>query len=166
VTEWLKGLQEQQVEMRQYEYSPLVEVQGWSDVPRGVPLFETILAFENYPVDRALQERGGDLRISDVRTVDWNNFPISVAALPGPELTIQIKHERQRFDAQTIARMAEQVGIILRAMLAQPDASLGMLEAVLVEADKVHQASQQEEYKNSLQHKLRRSRRKSLVGEV
>ena len=38
---WLKQLQAQQVEMRQYEYSPLVQVQGWSDVPRGQPLFET-----------------------------------------------------------------------------------------------------------------------------
>jgi hypothetical protein len=37
---------------------------------------------------------------------------------------------------------------------------------VLAEADKAHQASQQEEYKNSLQHKLRKVRRKSLVGEV
>ncbi|HEX7956623.1 MAG TPA: condensation domain-containing protein, partial [Pyrinomonadaceae bacterium] len=160
-----KQLQEQQVEMRQYEYSPLVEVQGWSDVPRGVPLFETILAFENYPVDRALQERGGDLRISDIRTVDWNNFPVSVAALPGPELTIQIKHERRRFDAANILRMAEQVAVILRAMLDEPDAHLGRLEEVLGEADRAHQASQQEEYKNSLQHKLRKSRRKSLVGE-
>src|SRR5581483_6156079 len=33
VAGWLKVLQAGQVEMREYEYSPLVEVQGWSEVP-------------------------------------------------------------------------------------------------------------------------------------
>src|SRR5262249_9623728 len=47
---YLQRLQEQQVEVRQYEYSPLVEVQGWSEVGRGVRLFDTLLVFENYPV--------------------------------------------------------------------------------------------------------------------
>ena len=39
---YLRRLQEQQVEVRQYEYSPLVEVQGWSEVGRGMRLFDTI----------------------------------------------------------------------------------------------------------------------------
>ena len=51
--EWLQRLQAEQVEMRQYEYAPLVEVQSWSEVPRGLPLFESIVVFENYPVDRS-----------------------------------------------------------------------------------------------------------------
>ena len=50
---WLQELQSQQVEARQYEYSPLVQVQGWSDVPRGLPLFESLLVFENYPARTA-----------------------------------------------------------------------------------------------------------------
>src|SRR6185295_18259940 len=48
---WLQQLQGAQAEMRQYEYSPLVEVQGWSEVARGLPLFESLLVFENYPID-------------------------------------------------------------------------------------------------------------------
>src|SRR6185369_7293505 len=51
VVEWLRELQAEQVELRQYEYSPLVAVQGWSEVERGRSLFESILVFENYPVD-------------------------------------------------------------------------------------------------------------------
>ena len=31
----LKQIQAQQAEISQYEYSPLVQVQGWSEVPRG-----------------------------------------------------------------------------------------------------------------------------------
>src|SRR5207244_2771487 len=51
LADWLQALQSQQVEMSQYEYSPLIQVQGWSEVPRGLPLFTSIFAFENYPID-------------------------------------------------------------------------------------------------------------------
>ena len=34
---WLRDLHAQQVELRQYEYSPLVDVLGWSDLPRSLP---------------------------------------------------------------------------------------------------------------------------------
>ncbi|HLO03218.1 MAG TPA: condensation domain-containing protein, partial [Symbiobacteriaceae bacterium] len=35
LTDWWKRLQAQQFEARQYEFSPLVQVQSWSEVPRG-----------------------------------------------------------------------------------------------------------------------------------
>ena len=66
VGEWLRELQGEQVELRQYEYSPLVAVQGWSEVERGRSLFESLLVFENYPVAASLREQGGSLKISEV----------------------------------------------------------------------------------------------------
>jgi condensation domain-containing protein len=44
---WLRDLQARQLEVRQYEFSPLAQVQGWSEVPRGKALFESIFVFEN-----------------------------------------------------------------------------------------------------------------------
>ncbi|MEW6737506.1 MAG: condensation domain-containing protein, partial [Acidobacteriota bacterium] len=52
---FLKNLQDQQIELGEYEYSPLVEVQKWSELPPGQPLFEYILIFENYPSDKSFQ---------------------------------------------------------------------------------------------------------------
>ncbi|MGH9959457.1 MAG: condensation domain-containing protein, partial [Pyrinomonadaceae bacterium] len=54
---WLQQLQVQQMEREQHAYTPLVEIQGWSDMPRGVPLFESLVVFENYPIDSALIEQ-------------------------------------------------------------------------------------------------------------
>src|SRR6185369_7680989 len=58
VGEWLRELQRRQVEMRQYEFSPLVEVQGWSEVGRTRTLFDSIVVFENYPLESVFAERG------------------------------------------------------------------------------------------------------------
>ncbi|NEP63741.1 MAG: non-ribosomal peptide synthetase [Symploca sp. SIO2G7] len=52
---WLKQFQAYQVEMRHYDYTPLTQVQAWSEVPRGVPMFDNILVFENYPQKDKLQ---------------------------------------------------------------------------------------------------------------
>ena len=38
---WLRRVQQQQADARQYAYSPLAQVQGWSEIPRGTPLFAT-----------------------------------------------------------------------------------------------------------------------------
>src|SRR5205085_2478130 len=51
---WLKDFQGRLVELRQYEYSSLMQVQEWSEVRRGSALFESIFVFENYRVDSGL----------------------------------------------------------------------------------------------------------------
>lgn len=57
---WLKAIQQQQVEMGQYEYISPAQIQEWSEVPWSERLFEHLLIFENYPVDASAQEwRGG-----------------------------------------------------------------------------------------------------------
>ena len=55
--EWLAAFQSAQADPRQYEHTPLVQIQGWSDVPRDRPLFDTLLVFENYPTDKALAQQ-------------------------------------------------------------------------------------------------------------
>jgi amino acid adenylation domain-containing protein len=127
VGEWLKQLQENQVEMRQYEYSSLVQVQGWSEVPRGLPLFESILDFENYPMDRALQQWGANLEQGDIGFVIRTNYPLEVVAVPGPEFSLQMKYDSERFDDATIVRMLGNFGILLESIIADPSQPLSRL---------------------------------------
>ncbi|MGH9427181.1 MAG: condensation domain-containing protein, partial [Terriglobia bacterium] len=50
---WLREVRARHVLMRDHEHSSLVDIQGWSNVPRGIPLFESILVFENYSLNAA-----------------------------------------------------------------------------------------------------------------
>ncbi len=91
VVAWLKDFQNQLVELRQYEYSPLVEVQGWSEVSRDQPLFESLLDFVNYPVDDSVWEQRGPLKISKMRALERANYPLGVLVIPRKELAIQVQ---------------------------------------------------------------------------
>ena len=45
----LLDLRRQQVELRDYEQTPLHQVRLWSEIERGKPLFESIVVFESTP---------------------------------------------------------------------------------------------------------------------
>ncbi|MCC5644520.1 amino acid adenylation domain-containing protein [Nostoc sp. CHAB 5824] len=134
---WLQKLQVQQVEAQQYEYSPLVQVQGWSEVPRDLPLFESILVFENYPVDASLKEWATEMQIHEIRSVETTNYPITIKAGVGTELTLEIVSDRSRFDATIITRMLRHLQTLLEGMVANPQQSLSSLP--LLTAAEIHQ---------------------------
>ncbi|HEY2961417.1 MAG TPA: amino acid adenylation domain-containing protein [Pyrinomonadaceae bacterium] len=125
---WLKSLQEQQLEVRQYEYTPLVELHGWSDVPRHLPLFESIFVFENYPVEVSFGERSRLLRISEVKFDIEVNYPLAFVIKPGAALTLEMIYDRVRFDKAYIDTMLLHVETLLGSMVANPGALLDELE--------------------------------------
>ena len=121
---WLRQLQAQQVEMRQYEYSPLVDIQGWSQVPRSLPLFESIVVFENYPVEEFGNNSGEDLEILNFTGFYKTNYPLNIIGYPESELVIGISYDCQRFDTATITGILQHFEILLRGILANPNLRL------------------------------------------
>ena len=124
VLPWLKELQVQQAELHQYEYSPLVQIQGWSDVPRGTPLFDSLLVFENYPAETIAARAEGSLRVEDVQSVEQTNYPLTLVAGADERLLLRILYDVGRFAAATIDRMLGHLQSILESMAAHPEQEL------------------------------------------
>jgi non-ribosomal peptide synthetase component F len=121
---WVKELQAQQVEARQYEYSPLAQVQSWSDVPRGKPLFESILVFENFPIAVSARKGGGNLQIRWVDSFEATNYPICVLAIPGSEMLLGALYDRNLFDPATITQILDHFRILLGEIVIHPERRL------------------------------------------
>jgi amino acid adenylation domain-containing protein/non-ribosomal peptide synthase protein (TIGR01720 family) len=121
ISEWLRQLQTDQMEMRQYEYSPLMEVQRWSEVARGRALFESVVVFENFPleavfaqdVEPQVQDTQPDaIEITNLRSRGWTNYPLTLIAMPGGRLSLTIGYDSGRFEAgqaETIANNYERL---------------------------------------------------------
>ena len=121
VRQWLAENQALMVKMRQFEYTPLVKVQNWSDVPAGTPLFDSIFVFENYPVDRAMNERQMALDVESVKTHARTNFPLTIVAAPGENIHLLVAFDATRFGRQTIERLLSHLENILRGFVEDPD---------------------------------------------
>src|SRR5439155_8288289 len=76
VAGWLRELQSAQAEARRYDFAPLAQIQTWTDVPRGVDLFDSLVVFENYPINTEAAASHG-LALRDVHAAETTNYPLS-----------------------------------------------------------------------------------------
>ena len=125
---WLAALQGQQAELREYEYSPLVDVQRWSGVQGGRPLFDTLVVFENTPRSEppGMQERS--LEVLNVRGFgSRTGYPLSLLVDVRDELILLAVSDSRRYDAAAVTRMLGHLGTLLEAVTRQPERTLGEL---------------------------------------
>ncbi len=136
VLAWLTALHRAQGELTEFEYSPLVDVHGWSAIPRGTPLFESLVVFENYPIDptTAPQQVGAGkgpsgpqkrTAISEGSTLETPPYPLTLLGALRQTLMLNIGHDARRFDAATVDRVLAHLVTILEAFARDPAAKLG-----------------------------------------
>ena len=125
--DWLAEVQARQVEIRRFEHTPLVEVQRWSELPRGVPLFETIFVFENHLAGGMLRQQDTGLEVRDVQSLARTHYPLSLIVAPGPALLLQAIYDRDRLDGVAGARLLGHLEAMLTTALADPSRPLAEL---------------------------------------
>ncbi|MCG6135477.1 MAG: non-ribosomal peptide synthase/polyketide synthase [Nostoc sp. LLA-1] len=130
----LKDLQAQQIESEQFSYSSLVEIQGLSDVPRGTSLFESLVVFENYPVDADVLQSNKDFSLSNFRWIEQTNYPLAVLVSPGEQLSLRVMYDTSRFEDGTIRRMLGHFRTMLEAIANNPQQRISQLP-ILTESE-------------------------------
>jgi amino acid adenylation domain-containing protein len=128
----LKDLRAQSLALRPYEHTPLRLVQQWSDVPRGMPLFDTVVVFERCLTDTALRAQGGAWEHRTAELHEEANFPVALAAFDGADLRLKALYNRERFDEATIDRMLGHVRSLLEGFAADPQQAVGDLPLLTV----------------------------------
>jgi len=122
---WLSRLQDRLVGMQQWQFSPLVRIQEWSEVARRTALFETVLGFENSPVVNPGRGRYDDNPMAGIRTMERTNYPLTLKAFPGSELGFEVLYDCVRFAKNTIVRLLDHLRTLLDSMATDPDQRLG-----------------------------------------
>ena len=161
---WLIDLQAAQAEQRQFEHSPLVEIQGWSELPRGLPLFETILVFENHPMELAAGD--GSVRARDIRHAITNSYALTLRPVPMASLELHMLFDRSRIPAATATALLQRLELLLARLLAAPESSLGELSAALAAEDERHRQEQEKTYDDSLLQKFKSARRRAVSSTI
>ena len=82
IVEFLTRLQDEQVARDAFAHAPLVEIQRWSQVAAPDPLFESVVVFENYPMDESLGQVGGPFTVGTFELFEQTNLPITLMTAP------------------------------------------------------------------------------------
>ncbi|MEV6835685.1 non-ribosomal peptide synthase/polyketide synthase [Streptomyces sp. NPDC051133] len=125
-TAWLRELQEAQAAARRFAAVSLAELTGLSEVPAGTALFDSMVAFENYPFDEA-GSAGSGIRLADVSSRDATNYPLVLRAYQGERLGFDLAYDPKLFDAATVGDLAERLCLLLTGLADDPDRPLARL---------------------------------------
>lgn len=125
--EWLHHIQSKAIEIQQFDYTPLAQIQTWSGLPPGLPLFDTLLVFENYPAQASIHDQRNSLKIGNIRSIEQATYPLTIAVTPGQQLSLRILYDPARFDPAHIQRLLNQFRDALESMLADPNRRLAEL---------------------------------------
>ena len=83
VRQWLSALLDSNMQLREYEYLPLVTIQEHSELPKGQPLFDSLFVFENAPVEVSVLDRAQSLNATSDSGRTHTNFPLTAVCYPG-----------------------------------------------------------------------------------
>jgi amino acid adenylation domain-containing protein len=123
----LKELRAQSIAVRAHQHTSLIQVQQWSDVPKGMPLFESIVVFENFLLHTTLRSQGGAWQNRAFDLWRQPNYPLSLCLYAEPRLIVKLVYDQQRFDQASIARMLGHFAVLLEGIAANPERQIGEL---------------------------------------
>ena len=93
-------------------------------------LFDTLFVYENYPIDTAALSGAHELAITEFTSREYNHYPLTVQATPGPELGLRVEFDTDVFDAASIEALIERLQRVVLAMTADPGRSLSSIDVL------------------------------------
>ena len=117
VRQWLSALLDSNMQLREYEYLPLVTIQEHSELPKGQPLFDSLFVFENAPVEVSVLDRAHSLNATSDSGRTHTNFPLTAVCYPGDDLGLHLSYDQRYFDETTVQGMLGEFKRLLLALV-------------------------------------------------
>jgi amino acid adenylation domain-containing protein len=130
---WLEAMQQQRVEMREYSWCAQADVQAWSEVPRGQPLFELLYVFENVYYDPTAADVGavGGMSLDKFSVWKSSDQPLTIDVFSGHDpLELVAFFDPRRYAAADVERLLDQLNVLLERFVATPDCRVEELFAL------------------------------------
>jgi non-ribosomal peptide synthetase component F len=131
LADWLGEVQRVQLELSEHQGCSEGEVHRWSEVPGWLPLFESVLVVENYPLDRAalrsseLAVRFGEGRLRGAFT----KYAATLLASEREEIGFRLVLDRRRLSLDAAARLLEAYVTLLGRIAEDPNRQVGELRS-------------------------------------
>ncbi|KIO65387.1 Long-chain-fatty-acid--CoA ligase [Caldibacillus thermoamylovorans] len=127
VVDWLRELQQQQIEALQFEYSSLVDIQGWGDLLPGQPLFKSLFVYENYPIEKYSMS---NIRVHDIRGIEQLGYPLGISITPDECFEIKVLFDKEKFNFDKINLIISQFMGILREFIEKRNSDLSLIQVL------------------------------------
>ena len=125
----LRNLQTQVARMRDHELSSLQQIHESAGISNKVPLFETLVVFENFAGNGLALDLGGEITVV-ASHLARTNFPLTLVVTPHAGMGLHLVYHRSRFADEAIEGLLKHLVQILESFavnLDQPVAAVNLL---------------------------------------
>ncbi|GAF50796.1 putative non-ribosomal peptide synthetase, partial [Rhodococcus wratislaviensis NBRC 100605] len=126
--ELLTRLQEQQATLFDHHYLGLTEIHHAAGVRE---LFDTLVVFESYPVDRAAWAAAipvDGMTVTGARAIDASHYPMTLIASVDSQLRLTVAYLPNLFGAAEVDTIARRLIRILQAIAADPQGAVDRID--------------------------------------
>ena len=120
------GIQESQARLLPFQHVSLAEIKQQTKCGE---LFDTIMVFENYPLDNAALTQPVDgLRLAGIQARDVTHYPLSLKVVPRERLRLRMDYDPTRIEQARSETIAALLLRLLDQAVATPDMPLNRLD--------------------------------------
>jgi hypothetical protein len=119
---WLKQIQTEQAEARQFSAASLADILRWSNIPRG-SLFDVLLVFRNLHSDALGSITSSAMEIDDLSAIGHSHYPLTITVIPAYPTRIEMEYDVATHTRTTVARLSAGMETALAAICAMAEKS-------------------------------------------
>ncbi|MGW5376733.1 amino acid adenylation domain-containing protein, partial [Nocardia sp. NPDC003999] len=136
----LRQLQAEQAALLDYHYLGLSDIQEAVGVEG---LFDSLVVFESFPVDREGLDRAGaidGMSVTGVGAVNGTHYPFTVMVVLDNQLRVSVKYLRDVIDEPAALALAQRLSALIGRFVTTPQARVGDID-VLLDAERAELAA-------------------------
>ncbi|MCS0639363.1 amino acid adenylation domain-containing protein, partial [Streptomyces sp. LP05-1] len=126
----LTDLQEQQAALLDHQHPSLADIQRTTGLDA---LFDTLVVFESFPVDRAglsAATAASGVTVTGIRPFAATHYPLTLLAAADPRLRLSLQYQRDLYDDEAAERLAGRLARVLRHLVGRPRAAVGRIDVL------------------------------------
>ena len=118
--DFIHSLSEKQRQRDGFSYLNLSEIKQQSEVPTSVPLFETVLVYENYPIENVSDDEA-QISVENLSLTEHPNVPLALIIIPGERIIIDAVFDQHKVNKKVVAELLRLLTITLQNILDKPE---------------------------------------------
>jgi natural product biosynthesis luciferase-like monooxygenase protein len=117
----MRTLRQQEIDVRPFEHTPLVDIHQWSDIPASAALFDTLIIYDRTALDGVMKAGGDAWANRHFKLLDKTNLPLTLYGYGEEQLLLDLVYDRSRLDDAAMERLLGHLQNVLTAMAADSD---------------------------------------------
>lgn len=128
ISSFLTDIQNNYSNVVEYQYTSLAKIQSFTSVKGD--LFDTLFAFENYPVSNVLFDRSSSLSIDKIDIFEKTNYPLTIVTSLLENLEVSFNYNESLLSFSTVQMIKKHFKTLLEQIVLENKSNLSDLDII------------------------------------